>query len=264
MDEFSGFLVAPLHLRTERDDGTFANEDGNALIGGIDDQSLSALQVLTRVEIVPTALLREVNRAVAGLVVAHRTGHQRRTEHPLVADVLHAAVAVEVHHQSSHQRVVLEVCPTGQRIEVGHEAIAQLVVVDERLVGRMLVGCNVPDFTQRPLAVSTEQRDEGTKLVPTRLQLTPFFQVFVLLTRLVEELLGSHIAILHAESSLVHTPEGHARHRVVQSGRHLRTHILPASADVAAPRGGGIALLAGKAATGEQEHARLVLLSLPD
>ena len=52
----------------------------------------------------------------------------------------------------------------------------------------MLVGCNVPDFTQRPLAVSTEQRNEGTKLVPTRLQLTPLLQVFILLTRLVEEL----------------------------------------------------------------------------
>ena len=38
VDELGGALVAPLHLRTEGDDGTLAHEDGDALVGSVDDE----------------------------------------------------------------------------------------------------------------------------------------------------------------------------------------------------------------------------------
>ena len=81
---------------------------------------------------------------------------------------------------------------------------------------------------------------------------------------MVEDLLGSHITVLHTEAALIHTPEGDTRHRVVQTSRHLGTHILPAGTDITAPRGSRETLFASKSATGEQEHTRLVHLSLID
>ena len=71
----------------------------------------------------------------------------------------------------------------------------------------MLVGCNVPYLTQRPLAMRAEEWNKGTELVPASLQLTPFLQVLVLLPCAVEELLGCHITVLYTETTLVHTPE---------------------------------------------------------
>ena len=53
-----------------------------------------------------------------------------------------------------------------------------------------------------------EQRDKGAELTPTGLQLAPLLQVFVLHLRAVVQLLGGDIAVLHTETTLIHTPEG--------------------------------------------------------
>ena len=106
--------------------------------------------------------------------------------------------------------------------------------------------------------MGTVQGDEATELVPAGLQFAPLGQVAVLVARLVKLLLSGDIAVLDAEAALVHAPEGNARHREVQAGRHLGTHILPAGANVTAPGGGRVALFAGKTAAGQQEHALVV------
>ena len=216
------------------------------------------------VKVIPACLGGEVDTTVAGLVIAYRTSHQRRTKHPLVANFLHLTVAIEVHDERTHQGVVLEMSPACHRIEVRHEAIAELIIINERLVGRMIVGRDVPDLSQRPLTMRAEKGNKGAKLIPACLQLTPLLQVLILLTCTVEELLSSHIAVLDTEATLIHAPEGKTGNRIVQACRHLRTHILPAGTDVATPRGCGIALLASKTATCQQEHPWLILLALPD
>ena len=38
IDEFSGFLVTPLHLRTEGDDSTLTDKDGDALVWSVNHQ----------------------------------------------------------------------------------------------------------------------------------------------------------------------------------------------------------------------------------
>lgn len=154
--------------------------------------------------------------------------------------------------------------PAGHRIEIWHHAVAQFVVIDDGLIAGMILGGNVPHFAQRPLAVSTIEGNEAAKLVPAGLQLAPLRQVAVLHASLVELLLGSHIAVFHAETALVHSPEGNARHRIVQSGGHLGAHILPAGCNVAAPGCRGVTLFSGKTATGEQEHAGFIGLSLKE
>ena len=92
---------------------------------------LTSSDIFVGIEVIPATLLWEVDAAIASLIVAYRTSHQRRTEHPLVADILHCLITIEVHHQRAHQRVVLEMSPACHRIKVWHQAIAQLVVIDE-------------------------------------------------------------------------------------------------------------------------------------
>ena len=103
--------------------------------------------------------------------------------------------------------------------------------------------------------MNTEQGDEGAELAPASLQLTPLLEVFALYLGTVVQLLGLHITVLYAEATLVHAPEGQSRHGVVETCRHLSTHILPASTDVTTPCGCAITLLASKTATCQQEDA---------
>ena len=119
----------------------------------------------------------------------------------------------------------------------------------------MILGGKVPDFTRWPLAMYAEQRDKGAKLAPAGLQLAPLFHVLIFHACLVIKALGLHITILHAETTLVHTPERKSRHRVIQACSHLRTHILPTGSDIATPCGCGIALFTCKTTAGKQEHA---------
>ena len=89
VDELGGFLVAPLYLGTEGDDAAFTHIDGNAAIGGIDDELLATVDEFAAVQVIPAALLGEVNLAVAGLVGGDGAGHKGGAEHPLVGDVEH-------------------------------------------------------------------------------------------------------------------------------------------------------------------------------
>ena len=101
----------------------------------------------------------------------------------------------------------------------------------------------------------TEQGNKRTKLAPASLQLTPLLQVLVLHLRAVIELLGCHIAVLHTETALIHTPEGQSRHGVVQTSGHLCPHVFPAGTNIATPCCRRKALFAGKTAARQQEHA---------
>ena len=237
-DDIGRTLIAVLHLRAKGNDATLADKDGDTLVRSIHDEALSSLNVFASIEIVPSRSLGEVDGTVAGLVVAYGTSHQGRTKHPLVLDILYFTVAIKVHHESAHHGVVLQMYPTCHRVEVGHQTIAQLVVIDKRLIAGMMVWCEVPDFACGPLTVYAEQGDEGTKLAPASLQLTPLFQVLALHACLLVILLGLHITVLHTESTLIHSPEGKTRHRVVETCRHLGTHILPTSTNITRPRSG--------------------------
>ena len=114
VDKLCGLFIAPLHLRTEWDDSTLANEYWYLLVWSINNETLTSLGIFACVKVVPTALSGEVNRAVAGLVIAYRTSHQGWTEHPLVADILDFLITIKVHYQWAHQGVILEVGPTCQ------------------------------------------------------------------------------------------------------------------------------------------------------
>ena len=209
--------------------------------------------MLTCIEIIPALLLRKINIAAVLLILAYRTSHESRTEHPLVLDVVNIVIAVEVHYQTTHHGIILEVNHTRHTVEVRHQTVTEFIVSYDGLVSRMISRSNVPYLTGRPLTMSTIKRYEATELVPTRLQLAPFLQVSILLTSLIELLLGSHIAVLYTETTLVHSPERQTCHRIVQTGCHLGTHIFPTGSDVARPGSRTVALLTGKTGTGQEE-----------
>lgn len=83
------------------------------------------------VEIVPAFALREIDAAVAGLIFRDRARHQSRTQHPLVADVCHIAVGREVHRKAAEHGVVLKMHGSGQGIEVRHQTVTQLHVIED-------------------------------------------------------------------------------------------------------------------------------------
>ena len=155
---------------------------------------------------------------------------------------------------------------TRHTVEVRHQTVTELVVSHDGLVSRMIGWRNIPDLTGRPLAMSTIERNEAAELVPASLQLAPLLQVGILLTGLVELLLGSHVAVLYTETALVHSPERKTRHRIVQTGSHLSTHVLPTGSNIARPGSRAVALFARKARTGKEEdtlvrvHATLAMI----
>ena len=117
----------------------------------------------------------------------------------------------------------------------------------------MICRSNVPDLTCRPLTMSTIKRYEATELVPASLQLAPFLQVRIFLTGFVKLLLGSHIAVLYTETTLIHSPERKTCHRIVQTGCHLGTHIFPTGSNVTRPGSRTVALFTCKTGTGQEE-----------
>ena len=110
--------------------------------------------------------------------------------------------------------------------------------------------------------MSTIKGNEAAELVPASLQLAPLFQILILNTLLVEQLLGSHITVFHTEASLVHAPERQSRHRIIEPGSHLRAHVLPTCSYITTPRGCRVSLLACKATPRQQKHTRLISLAL--
>ena len=59
---------------------------------------------------------RKINIAAVLLILAYRTSHESRTEHPLILDVVNIIIAVEVHYQTTHHGIVLEVNHTREYV----------------------------------------------------------------------------------------------------------------------------------------------------
>ena len=123
----------------------------------------------------------------------------------------------------------------------------------------MVFGSYMPHLTKRILSVRTEQRAECAKLIPTRIQLTPFLIVRILFSGLVELLLSVFIAFFYAKSTNIHCPVRNTAYCKVQSGRNLCLHIFPTGSNISTPRRGRVALQSGKSRTGQQEYTLIIV-----
>jgi len=135
---------------------------------------------------------------------------------------------------------------TRQGVYIGHQPVAQFVVVHHAFVGRVAVGGDVKDFAEGVLAVAPEEGTEGSELVPAGVEFAPLLQV--------GRSFGSPgIAVLHTEAPDVHGPIGDSGEGKVKAGRYLGFHVFPAGADVAAPGGRRVTLQPREPGTGEQK-----------
>ena len=123
----------------------------------------------------------------------------------------------------------------------------------------MSFGSYIPHLTERILSMCTEQRTECAKLIPTRIQLTPFLIVRILFSGPVEFLLSVLIAFFYTESANVHCPVRNTADCKIQSGRNLCLHIFPTGSDIATPRCGRITLQSGKSRTSQQEYTFVIV-----
>ena len=151
---------------------------------------------------------------------------------------------------------------TQEGINIRHQPIAQFHVIKDAGICRSAFRCDVPELPARPLAVGTEQRHEGSELMPTGLEFPPLFHIRRNPAGCLESPRGCGELVHHAESADIHSPERDSAHRVAQAGCHLGVHVKPAGADVAAPGGSGISLQAGESVPGQEEHS-LVRIDSP-
>ena len=103
----------------------------------------------------------------------HRVDEERRTEHELITDVPNSEIGAPIHYQRTLDRVVLVRHSPRQRINIGHQAVAQLVVIDENRLD-FIEG---PDLILRPVTMRAENRAEGSVLEPACIE---FLELWVL------------------------------------------------------------------------------------
>ena len=121
-----GFFADVLHGRGVGDDGAGADEDGDAVErrgGGDAAAGCSA----ARPVVVPLGGGGQVDGASALLVLGDGGDEQGGAEHVLVRQLACGAVGGEVHDERTHHGVAGLGGPSGQRVDVGEEGVAQAV-----------------------------------------------------------------------------------------------------------------------------------------
>ena len=94
--------------------------------------------------------------------------------------------------------------------------------------------------------------------MPTGIQLTPFLQICILHSCLVEILLCCKITAFYRESTDILAPERNTRDTEVQTSSDLSFHIFPTSTDIATPSSSRITLQTWEATTSEQEYTTIL------
>ena len=238
-------VAGELDRRASRDDRAGADEQRHPLVRRVDRDRLTAVRAAPGVKVVPVRTGGQIHLAASRLILGYGSDQERRPKQIFVAHIPHALVGGEIHHQPAHDRSVLEVSVGAERVDVGHQPVAQLVVPDHRAIGRRRGRRHFENLALDVLAVAAEDRGEGPELEPAGVELPPFGKVRR--ARLNE-------AILHRVAADVVAPIGHARHREIDPGRNLFAQIVPPRCDVARPDRGTRALDSAKARTGQNER----------
>ena len=90
--------------------------------------------------VVPVRAGRQVHRTAGSALFGDRGHQKRRAEHVLVAHAGNLRIVGEIHEQRAHVGGARFVGAVSQRVDVGHELIAQLQVLLQNRLGRFAVG----------------------------------------------------------------------------------------------------------------------------
>ena len=246
LDGAGGALACVLNLRPKRQNGAGADVERNAVQrrGGVD--LLRALQLGASPEVVPDGRGGQIDRAAGCAFSQHWADQQRGAEHELVADVPDLRVLAPIHHQGALHGVVILMHAPGQRVDVGHQPIAQLVIGKQGLFSLR----EGPGLIVLAVAVGAEDGAEDAVLIPAGQQFLEARVGFV-----------AHIRLPVAAD--VGGPVGIAGEGKVHAGGHLVRQPPEGAVDIARPHGCAHALLAEEGRAGEQEDALLLRGSAP-
>ena len=183
-----------------------------------------------------------MNLPGACAISIYGASHKSRAEHILITDIQNRRVGWEIHHQWAHNRIIVVVGHTGQRIYIRHQPITQIGIIYDRCIGRVAFGRYIIYFAIRILSMRTENRHKRPELEPACIQLAPLFQVGIFLAGLIELFKSRLITFFHAESADVHRPIRDTTDREIQSRRYLGFHIFPTRRYIATPCGRRIPL----------------------
>ncbi len=105
----------------------------------------------------------------AGRALLRDRGHQEgRAKHVFVAEVGHFGVVGKIQRQGAQEGRSGEPGLVAERIDVGHELVAQAQVLLQNRLGLLAVG---PDLVVPPAAVGAQDGQEGGVLEPARVKL---------------------------------------------------------------------------------------------
>ena len=167
-------------------------------------------------------------------VFRDRANHDGRAKHELIVNAVGFLVGGKIHRQAAHDRVAAVGHLPGERIDVGHQAVAQVVKFDED-IGEL---AELPDFTRGFRAMRPEDGRKGAQLKHAGVKF---------LVGGVFAAIGEHpFVTADVESADVKRPIRNSGHAMIYAGGDLLLVNIPVRADVARPRGGGGALLSGK------------------
>src|SRR5579863_5849007 len=116
----------------------------------------------SRPKVVPCRRIRQIQSPASRICLKHRTNENRGAKHELVAYVTNRGIRAPIHDQRALDGVVLIRNSPSEGIDVGHEAVAKLVEVDQDRLYFVVR----PNLVLRPVSVRAEDRAEDSVLKP--------------------------------------------------------------------------------------------------
>src|SRR5208283_4236541 len=86
---------------------------------------------LSRPKIVPSRRIGQIQSPVTGVSLKHRTNENGGSKHELVANVTNSWIRAPIHNEWPLDTVVVTCDPPGQRVDVWHQAVPELVELDQ-------------------------------------------------------------------------------------------------------------------------------------
>src|SRR6185437_12377379 len=167
-------------------------------------------------EVIPCSRVGQIDAAALCTGLEYRINQNCRTKHELVAEIPGVWIGAEVHHQRTHDRGVLARHLPGERIDVWHQTVTELVVFSEDRFNLRIA----PELVLRAMTVTAEDGTEDSVLKPARVELLIIRFLNVALDR-------------RPVAADVGCPVWVAGKREVQARRNLMLQSPPGAVDIA-------------------------------
>src|ERR1022692_2437971 len=156
-------LTCALNWHAQRDDRTCPYEKRDGVDGRGHGDGLAPFCPLVSPVVVPVGAGRQVDLAAGRALFRNRSHKEGRAKHVLIAQVGYVGIEREIERKRAHEWCTSEPGLVRERVNVGHELVAQAQVLFQNWLGLAAVG---PDLVGGAAAVSPEDWQECGVLEP--------------------------------------------------------------------------------------------------